>query len=159
MTDVTVISKSLLASLAQEAIATPRKRKNYNFHATDQDACHRLLNALEPETYIVPHRHLHSSKAESLIILRGKLGLLIFDTNGKISQHCVVQAGGDVLGADIPPATYHSVVALSPGTVFFEAKAGPYVPLANNERAAWAPAENSEKAVDYLLWMKQVFSL
>ena len=38
----------------------------------------------------------------------------------------------------------NTLVALETGTVFFEAKAGPYRPLIPAEKAAWAPAEGSE---------------
>jgi hypothetical protein len=37
-------------------------------------------------------------------------------------------------------------VALDPGTVFFEAKAGPYAPPAGGDLADWAPAEGSPEA-------------
>lgn len=55
-------------------------------------------------------------------------------------------AGGPVLGIDIPHGTWHTLVALAAGSVFFEAKAGPYMPLAAAERAAWAPAEGTDEA-------------
>jgi hypothetical protein len=34
--------------------------------------------------------------------------------------------------------------------VFLEAKAGPYVPFAADEKAPWAPAENTPGAAPYL---------
>jgi hypothetical protein len=34
--------------------------------------------------------------------------------------------------------------------VFLEAKAGPYLPFTEAERAPWAPAENSPEAAPYL---------
>jgi hypothetical protein len=52
-----------------------------------------------------------------------------------------------LLGVDIPHGTWHTLVALASGTVFFEAKAGPYVALSEAERAPWAPAEGSSSAV------------
>ena len=157
MADVKLISQSLLDSVSQSAKATVRQRKNYNFHESDRDICHRLLNALEPDTYIPPHRHLHPTKAESIVILRGKVGLLLFDADGEITQRCILQTDSDMLGVDIPPGTFHSMVALLPDTVFFEVKAGPYVALAVNERANWAPAEDSDRAGEYLAWMKHSF--
>ena len=41
-----------------------------------------------------------------------------------------------------------------PDTVFLEAKAGPYLPFTEAERAPWAPAENSPEAVPYLAMLK-----
>lgn len=157
MAGVQLISLSLLNAVSEAAKASPRQRKNYNFHLDDQDICHRLLNALEPDTYIPPHRHLHPTKAESIVILRGRVGVLFFDTDGRPTQHCTLQPGSEILGVDISPGVYHSLVALVAGSVFFEAKAGPYVPAGADERAAWAPAENTAEAGAYLAWMKQQF--
>jgi cupin fold WbuC family metalloprotein len=155
--DVQIISQSLLNVVSDTAKASPRQRKNFNFHLHDQDICHRLLNALEPDTYVLPHRHLHPDKAESIVILRGKIGVLFFDAKGKIEQQYIVQPEGEIVGVDIFPGVYHSVVALIPGSVFFEAKAGPYVPASADERADWAPAENAVGVGEYLARMKKLF--
>jgi hypothetical protein len=41
-------------------------------------------------------------------------------------------------------------VSLEPGTIFFEAKAGPYCPFAANELAEWAPVADTPAAANYL---------
>jgi hypothetical protein len=51
---------------------------------------------------------------------------------------------------DIPHATWHTVFALETGTVFLEAKAGPYLPLTADEKATWAPAEGDPAAPAFL---------
>lgn len=56
------ISRQILDRLSAEAKLSPRLRKNYNFHSSDQDICHCLLNAMAPDSYIQPHRHLNTSK-------------------------------------------------------------------------------------------------
>ena len=137
--------------------ASPRQRKNHNFHRADSDLCHRLLNALEPQTYIPPHCHLDTSKAESIIILCGRVGVLFFSAQGEITEKCCIQPQSDCLGVDISPGTFHSLVALEPDSVFFEAKAGPYVPLSETERASWAPQEGEQGVERYLAWMKSQF--
>ena len=52
-----IIDDQLLNRLAEEAKKSPRLRKNYNFHQSLQDKCHRFLNALEPGTFIPVHHH------------------------------------------------------------------------------------------------------
>ena len=153
----TLISIALLSATSAAAKASPRQRKNHNFHRADSDLCHRLLNALEPQTYIPPHCHLDTSKAESIIILRGRVGVLFFSAQGEITEKCCIQPQSDCLGVDISPGTLHSLVALEPNSVFFEAKAGPYVPLSAAERAPWAPQEGDLDVVRYLAWMKSQF--
>ena len=111
-----------------------------------EDPVHRLLNAVEPGTYVRPHRHSHPPRSETLVALAGKVGLILFDAEGRILGRRVLEDGGETLGADLPPETWHTVLALAPGTVFFETKAGPYTPPAGDDLAAWAPAEGSPEA-------------
>lgn len=147
---IALIDGALLDAVSAEAKASPRRRKNRNFHRADDEPGHRLLNAIEPGSYITPHRHLDACKDETMVVLRGRLGLVVFDDAGEVRRTAVLGSGGDALGVDIPRGTWHTVFALETGTVFLEAKAGPYRPLAAEERAPWAPAENAAYAGDYL---------
>ena len=154
---IRLIDCSLLDEISSEARDSLRKRKNRNFHASDDAPANRLLNAVEPGSYVAPHRHLDPTKDETFIVLRGKFGLVVFDDVGEVIQTQVIEAGGEVSGVDIPHGTWHSVVSLQTGSVFFEAKAGPYVPITAEEKASWAPAENDAAAADYLARMEKLF--
>ena len=145
-----LIDDALLDAVTEEARASPRLRRNRNFHSSDDHPGHRLLNAVEPGSYVAPHRHLDPLKDETMVVLRGCLGLVLFDDHGEVSAtHCLGPGQRAGLGADIPYGTWHCVVALESGTVFLEAKAGPYVPLLEGERAPWAPPEGSAEAPAY----------
>ena len=63
-----------------------------------------------------------------------------------VTETVILSHQGGVLVADVPSGVFHTAVSLEPGTVFFEAKAGPYLPLAEAETAAWAPPEGSGEA-------------
>jgi len=140
------ITRSLLESLSAEARGNPRLRKNRNFHAMDEPV-HRLLNGLEPGTYVRPHRHLDPNKAETAVVLAGAIGVLLFDDAGGIAESRRLAPGGANLGIQMPAGAWHSFVALEPGSVFFETKAGPYAPPSPAETAEWSPEEGSEDAV------------
>jgi cupin fold WbuC family metalloprotein len=155
---IRLIDRELLDEVSAEACNSPRKRKNRNFHASDDAAANRLLNAVEPGSYVAPHRHLEPGKDETFVVLRGRFGLVLFDDAGRVIQTHLVGAGSDVSGVDIPQGTWHSIVSLQSGGVFFEAKAGPYTPLTAAERARWAPAENDAGAADFLARMEEYFS-
>ena len=152
-----LISQSLLDELSAEARLSPRRRKNRNFHAGDDAAAHRLLNALEPDSYVAPHRHLDPAKAESIVALKGSFGVLVFHASGAVQGTAKLAPGGTHIGINLPPGTYHTIFALEPGSVFFEAKAGPYVAITPEERAPWAPAEGSAEAPAYLAQLKALF--
>ena len=152
---ITLIDDALLDAVCAEAAASPRRRKNRNFHPGDDFPAHRLLNAMQPDSYVPPHRHLDAAKDETFVALRGILALVIFDDTGAVTQVVRIGRNGGALGADIPHGTWHTVVALEPDSVFLEAKAGPYRPLSEAERAPWAPAEGAPEAPAYFEALQQ----
>lgn len=151
-----IINRQLLNQLSDEARSNPRLRKNFNIHPADSFPAHRLLNAIEPDSYIRPHRHLDPLKDETFIILRGKLGIIVFDNDGGISEKILLDAKGDNIGVDLPSRTFHTAISLEEGTIFFEAKAGPYLPLTAEEQPSWAP-ESDAAADEYLAELKRLF--
>lgn len=145
-----IFDQSVMSQLSAEALAAPRKRKNLNIHPSDDFCCHRLFNAIEPGSYIRPHRHLDATKDETFVIISGALGVVMFEDDGGVAESVVLTAGGPVLAVDIPHGRFHSAISLEPGTIFFESKAGPYLPLAADEIACWAPAEGTTDVREYL---------
>ncbi|MBP5788249.1 MAG: WbuC family cupin fold metalloprotein, partial [Kiritimatiellae bacterium] len=51
-----VFDSAFLASLAARAAASPRRRLNHNLHADNSYPCHRIFNAVQPDSYIPVHR-------------------------------------------------------------------------------------------------------
>lgn len=151
------IDGALLDRVSEAARNSPRLRKNHNFHRSEADVSNRLLNAIEPGSYIVPHRHLDAAKDETFVVLCGRFGLVLFDEAGNISRKEVLDSAGPVFGVTIPYGTFHSIVSLAPGSVFFESKAGPYAALTSEERAAWAPVENDPTADAYRRRLEALF--
>lgn len=85
--------------------------------------------------------------------------MVFFDTLGNVNSTTILQAGGETLGVTIPHGMIHSLVSLQSGSVFFEAKAGPYQPPGEAERPTWAPLENTVEAPAYLAQLEALFSL
>lgn len=157
MKPVTLIDAQLIESVSAQAASSPRRRKNFNFHETESAPANRLLNAMEPDSYVRPHRHLDPAKDETLFVLRGSMGLVMFDDDGKVLDRSVLRATGDKIGVNLPSGTWHTFVSLEAGSVIFEAKAGPYHPLTEKEKAPWAPAEGDPAAVAYLDKLADLF--
>jgi cupin fold WbuC family metalloprotein len=147
---ITIITDGLLRQVSEAAAASPRLRKNHNLHPADTSRCHRLLNAIEPDSYIRPHRHLDPEKDEAFILMSGRLGVVIFSEDGEVTESVVLSRESGNLAADVPHGVYHTAVSLESGTVFYEAKAGPYLPLTEDEAATWAPPEGDGTAARYL---------
>ena len=143
------ISEALFAEVLERARQSPRRRMNFNFHADMLENPHRLLNVLVEGTYIRPHRHLEPPKAESFLVLEGRIAFFVFDDDGRVMVARVLGAEG-IHGVDIPPGLWHTMLALTPHAICFEVKPGPYSPLSDKEFALWAPAEGDPGVPDYL---------
>ena len=152
-----MVTRDLLRQVSEQARLSPRLRKNHNIHPADDSRCHRLLNAVEPLSYICPHRHLDPEKDEAFILMSGCLGVVTFSDNGDVLQAVTLSHQSGNLAVDIPHGVYHSAVSLEPGTVFYEAKAGPYLPLTEAEKASWAPSDNDAAAPLYLEQLRAIF--
>ncbi|MDP5240943.1 WbuC family cupin fold metalloprotein [Uliginosibacterium sp. 31-16] len=153
-----LFDEHLLDQLSAAARANPRLRQNHNLHTSPADAVQRFFNAIEPGSYVMPHCHLAPDKAETLLMLRGRLGLILFDEHGTILDTHTLAPASACTGFHLAPGRWHSVVALTTDTVFFETKAGPYQPLEAAERAVWAPAEGAPAAAGYHATLHKLFS-
>jgi cupin fold WbuC family metalloprotein len=119
-----IIDTNLLDNVAAEAKESPRLRKNYNFHQSLSDKCHRFLNAMEPGTFVPIHHH--PTKDETVIILRGRVRVSTYSDDGKVLESVVLSHEEGRYGADIPKNVWHDVECLSP-SVLLECKEGPFV--------------------------------
>ena len=122
-----IINKSLLDKVTAEAKEASRLRMNYNFHDSLDAPCQRLLNALEPGTVVPIHRHKHTS--ETYILLRGKLKMKFYNDKKQIIEETILSVEADNYGIHIPAGVWHSMDVLASGTVIFETKDGPYMPV------------------------------
>lgn len=157
MSGLKVVDRELLDAVTAAAQAAPRLRKNHNLHPSDASCCHRLFNAIEPTSYIRPHRHLNEEKDETFVMVRGTLGVVSFDEAGNVTGSVVVSAGGERVAVDVPHGVFHTAVSLEKGTIFFEAKAGPYLPLTEEEKGNFAPEEGTPEAAGYLERLRALF--
>jgi len=152
---LSLLNRTLLDELNQAAQALPRRRKNLNLHQSLDEPLQKLFNAMQADSYVRPHRHPEATKTELFIAIQGRFAALIFDDHGKVTERIEFSPGGDVFGAEIKPGTWHTVIALQDGSVFFEVKQGPYTPLSDKDFAGWAPAENTREVNVYLDWLRQ----
>lgn len=146
---VRIVDAQFLDSLSHAARTAPRGRRNFNFHASEAEVCNRLLNAVEPGSYVRPHRHLDPAKDETFVVVRGRFGFVAFDDGGAVALTAELGGSAERSVVNVPHGVYHTLVALESGSVFFEAKGGPFTPLGEAELAPWAPVEGSAGADAY----------
>ena len=112
------------------AASAPRLRAHRNFHPELSDPVQRLAIAMEPGTYIRPHRHPHTF--ELLLPLSGRFVILNFDEQGVVTRR----------------------VVLGEECVALEMDAG-YQPVTEQDSAPWAPAEGEAGTQELMVWYSQ----
>jgi cupin fold WbuC family metalloprotein len=148
--NVVIIDNKLIQKAIDSSKMSPRKRIILPFHKLPSDNLHRMLNAIQPDSYVQPHRHLDPLKPESIIILKGAIIFVVFNNTGEIENFYQLLSGSSNIGVDIEPGIYHTFFAVVEDTVVFEAKPGPYEQSSDKDFASWAPMEGSEGAIEYL---------
>ncbi len=99
-----IIDQKRLDRLSNEAAAAERRRQNLNLHDDYADPCQRLFNAMEPGTYVRPHRHLDPPKAECFMAIRGRMALIVFADDGQVDRIVPFGDGCETVAIDLPPA-------------------------------------------------------
>jgi len=143
------INEAFISETSNKAKTSLRRRMNYNFHKEDAATLQRMLNAMEPDTYIQPHKHENPDKVEAFFVLRGRILLIEFDETGKILDHIILDPKQGNFGGEIPPRTWHTLISLEEGSVAYEVKDGPYDPSVDKNFATWAPAEGDANCLEH----------
>ena len=150
------IDSTLLNEVSEMARESPRKRMNFNFHPQLPDPFQRLLNAIEPYSYIQPHKHENPDRCEVFVALRGRFVAIEFDDYGNIADHMLLDPVSGNFAVEIPERVYHSIIGLDKGGVVFEFKQGPFIPKDDRNAAPWAPKEGEPGAREYLVSLLQL---
>jgi cupin fold WbuC family metalloprotein len=152
-----LLTDDLLTEVAQKAAGRSRLRQNYDFHGPAEKV-QRFINAFQPGTYVRPHRHLRDPEVngfEFFLVLQGSLGMLLFNSQGKIIHRERLDASGPNRGIELAEGVYHSLVALAADTVILELKEGPYIPATDKEFLQQFPQEGAAEAEELVsIWSK-----
>jgi cupin fold WbuC family metalloprotein len=156
---MTLLGQELLDSLARQAACSPRLRVTYLLH-TPTERVQRCLIALQPGTYVRPHRHPPMPgrrRFEFLLVVQGAIGILLFDEHGTIVETVHLGQAQSLYGAELAEATYHTVVALAPNTIVLEIKEGPYEAGGDKAFLPLFPDDNTRAAQQLTAqWQHQV---
>ncbi len=145
---VEFIDDALLFEVAVKARQAERLRINYNFHRSTDEPVNRLLNTMNRGSYLPVHRHLSPDRTESCVVVKGKIGLSIYDDNGHEIERRIVGPDSGCYGFDIEAGVWHGLVVLEDDTTLFEIKQGPYAPITPENLAPWTPAVDDKQAVE-----------
>ncbi|HIE4391740.1 TPA: WbuC family cupin fold metalloprotein [Serratia liquefaciens] len=137
-----------LTAMSEQAAKVARLRAHRTLHDELSEPVQRLAIAMEPGTYIRPHRHPQTW--ELLTPLRGRFVVLQFNEKGVLTQRTLLGEETKVL--EMPAFTWHAVLSVDPGGVVFEVKQGPYQALSEEDCMHWAPPEGGEGIEAVMRW-------
>ena len=139
-----------LNQLTGAARASGRERMNANLHPELSAPVQRLAIAMEPATYVRPHRHQQTW--ELLTPLRGRFVVLQFNDDGVVIARAVLGEESAVLETDA--GVWHAVLSLDTGGVIFEVKEGPYQPFKEEDFAPWSISAEDARHQDLMRWYR-----
>lgn len=125
-----LIDTFLLDTITSRAQESPRLRMNYNFHDSLAAPSQRLINAVEPGTIMPIHRHLHTS--ETYVVLRGRIKVVIYSSNRMPLMSSIIDPSKGIYGGHIDKGEWHTIEVLDRGSIIFECKDGPYIPVSES---------------------------
>ena len=126
------IDKKLINDLFDKAVASDRKRMNYDLRTSSNDGSQRMLNVLLPGTKVPIHRHPNSN--ENVLCLSGKLVEVLYEEDSgnraeglllKESARILLDPSAGSYGCVVPAGVWHTVEVNEPA-VIYEAKDGRY---------------------------------
>jgi len=144
------LDTAIIDKLCVDACESPRGRIMQPIQRGQSDAVQRLLNGMQPGTYVRPHRHPLPGASETVVVLQGSILFFQFDARGGVLHSFVLHAGTRECLLDITPGTWHTFLVLEEDTVCAEFKRGPYDAVTDKEFASWAPVESSPEVAQYL---------
>ncbi|RLC24507.1 MAG: cupin fold metalloprotein, WbuC family [Deltaproteobacteria bacterium] len=144
------IDQKLLDEMNLKSRSAKRGRAHYTFHKTDDDTLQRMLNAMQPGTYLQPHKHENPDKREVFLVLSGKFLVVEFEENGDIADHLILDASSQQFAGEIAERKFHTVICLAPDSIAYEIKDGPYKPIDDKNFASWAPKEGDPGCTEYI---------
>jgi cupin fold WbuC family metalloprotein len=129
---------------------SPRKRMILPIHRRQEAEVQRLINFLQPETYIRPHKHPLDHATESIVILNGKIRFFTLDDEGAVLTDQILKSEPIPAVIDIEPNVWHTFVVLEDDTILFECKKGPYSAETDKVFARWSTKESESNAFQKL---------
>lgn len=136
------LSQDDIANGLDASRKSPRKRFILPIHRTQDAVVQRMMNFLQPGTYIRPHKHPRSGAIESIVLLTGHIRFFIYSEVGKIVHQSELKSGTPNCLIDIEDNVWHSFEVLTPNTIIFECKMGPYDTEMDKTFAPWSAPES-----------------
>jgi cupin fold WbuC family metalloprotein len=137
---IATIGREDIEVLRQAVRNTPKRRVRINAHPGSDDQLHEMIIAIEPGSYIRPHKH--PGKSEAFHVIEGEVDIVVFSEEGNIDRivSLAAKGGRHPFYYRMSTAHFHTLIIRSDLLVVHEITNGPFVPT-GTVYAAFAPQE------------------
>ena len=134
-----------IAVLRLAVTQTTKRRARINAHPDSDDQLHEMIIAIEPGSYIRPHKH--PGKSEAFHIIEGAVDIVVFDEAGDIARvvSLAAQGGSTPFYYRMSEPHFHTLIIRSDLLIVHEITNGPFRPE-GTVFAAFAPEEGDTAA-------------
>ena len=136
-----IIDHQLIVEISKMAKKSVEKKVHYPLPSTDKSNLYRALIGFEPGAFVQPHKHPSNVFSELLFLVQGECLLITFHENGSVRDGILLSTDNNIVGVDVDPTVYHTLLPLKVSTVLLEVKEFSS-PVSSDEKivAAWTPA-------------------
>jgi len=151
--DIPQLSAKEIATYLETAQNSPKRRVPKILHQPGA-FFNQVVNFVLADSYMQPHQHSAKEKIEEIWLMEGKMAVLFFNDQGKITQVVYLdpQRNNHIT---IPAFAWHTYVTLSDHSISYETMNGVYDPATWKTFASWAPTEDALEGTIYLNRLKQ----
>ena len=146
---ISAIGEAELNALRAAVKASAKRRARINAHPDGEDALHEMIIAIDPSSYIRPHKH--PGKSEAFHIIEGEVDIVVFTDDGEIDRIVPLGPAGSRRSFyyRMSTAFFHTLIIRSDILVVHEITNGPFRPSAT-VFADFAPDDrDAEQAAAY----------
>lgn len=138
---ISAIGATELEKLKAAVKASPKGRARINAHPDGEDTLHEMIIAIDPASYIRPHKH--PGKSEAFHIVEGDVDIVVFSDDGEIDRIVELGApgGSRAFYYRMSSAFFHTLIIRSRMLIVHEITNGPFRPQAT-VFADFAPEES-----------------
>jgi cupin fold WbuC family metalloprotein len=144
---ISEVGQSELDTLKAAVKATPKGRARINAHPDGDDSLHEMIIAIEPSSYIRPHKH--PGKSEAFHIIEGEVDIVVFKDDGQIDR--IVPLGAPGSGRSfyyrMSKPFFHTLIIRSDILIVHEITNGPFRPE-GTIFADFAPKDSDTEKAD-----------
>lgn len=120
------VGESEINALKAAVKGSPKRRARINAHADGEDALHEMIIAIDPSSYIRPHKH--PGKSEAFHIIEGEVDIVVFTDKGEIDR--VIRLGAPGSGRPfyyrMSKPFFHTLIIRSEILIVHEITNGPF---------------------------------